>query len=63
LINHLDRVLRSAARLIGWVSKFDHISAYMQNVLHWLPLGIEYGILCGWPFGMEWSPIGSLVTS
>src|SRR6218665_61269 len=30
--------LRSAARLIGRVSKFDHISAYMRDVLHWLPL-------------------------
>ena len=29
----------SAARLIGRVSKFYHISAYMQDVLHyWLPL-------------------------
>src|SRR6218665_2439610 len=36
--NCLDRVLRSAARLIGRVSKFDHISAYMRDVLHWLPL-------------------------
>ena len=34
----LNRVLRSAARLIGRVSKFDHISAYMRNVLHWLLL-------------------------
>src|SRR6218665_1444710 len=24
--------------LIGRVSKFDHISAYMRDVLHWLPL-------------------------
>src|SRR6218665_2074663 len=31
-------VLLSAARLIGRVSKFDHISAYMRDVLHWLPL-------------------------
>src|SRR6218665_1859756 len=37
-IEVLDRVLRSAARLIGRVSKFDHISAYMRDVLHWLPL-------------------------
>src|SRR6218665_1762361 len=41
-LNCLDRVLRSAARLIGRVSKFDHISdhisAYMRDVLHWLPL-------------------------
>src|SRR6218665_1411827 len=34
----LNRVLRSAARLIGRVSKFNHISAYMRDVLHWLPL-------------------------
>src|SRR6218665_1125095 len=34
----MNRVLRSAARLIGRVSKFDHISAYMRDVLHWLPL-------------------------
>src|SRR6218665_3189013 len=37
-LNCLNRVLRSAARLIGRVSKFDHISAYMRDVLHWLPL-------------------------
>src|SRR6218665_3593211 len=36
-LNCLDRVLRSAARLIGRVSKFDHISAYMLDVIHWLP--------------------------
>src|SRR6218665_930717 len=29
---------RSAARLIGRVSKFDHISAYMRDVPHWLPI-------------------------
>src|SRR6218665_1008424 len=37
-LNCLDCVLRSAARLIGRLSKFDHISAYMRDVLHWLPL-------------------------
>src|SRR6218665_1771457 len=37
-LNCLDRVMRSAARLIGRVSKFDHISAYMRDVLYWLPL-------------------------
>src|SRR6218665_3033507 len=38
--------MRSAARLIGRVSKFDHISAYMLDVHHWLPLRqrIEFGI-------------------
>lgn len=35
-LNCLDRVLRFAARLIGRVSKFDQISAYMREVFHWL---------------------------
>src|SRR6218665_3508877 len=33
----LDRVLRSAARLIGGIPKFVHVSKYMLDVLHWLP--------------------------
>ena len=33
----LRRVHRAAARLIGGFRKFDHISQYMRNVLHWLP--------------------------
>jgi len=33
----LDRILRSAARLIGRKPKYDHISGYMLDVLHWLP--------------------------
>src|SRR6218665_648311 len=37
-LNCLDHVLRSASRLIGRVSKSDHISAYMRDVLHWLSL-------------------------
>src|SRR6218665_3717903 len=37
-LNCLNRVLLSVACLIGRVSKFDHISAYMRDVLHWLPL-------------------------
>ena len=37
-LNCLNHVLRSAARLIGRLSKFVHISAYMRDVLHWLPL-------------------------
>ena len=42
----LDRVLRSAARLIGRIPKFDHISSYMRDILHWLLLKqrIEYRI-------------------
>src|SRR6218665_1728857 len=30
-------VHRAAARLIGGFKKFDHISQYMRDVLHWLP--------------------------
>src|SRR6218665_2145298 len=30
-------VHRAAAQLIGGFRKFDHISQYMQDVLHWLP--------------------------
>ena len=37
-LNCLDHVLRSAVRLISWVFKFDLITAYMRDVLHWLPL-------------------------
>src|SRR6218665_1803980 len=40
----LSRVLRSAARLIGQIPKFGHVSSYMLEVLHWLPIRqrIEY---------------------
>src|SRR6218665_2654009 len=33
----LDRVLRSAARLIGGIPNFGHVSKYMLDVLNWLP--------------------------
>src|SRR6218665_1652777 len=33
----LDRVLRSAARLIGGIPTFGHVSQYMLDVLRWLP--------------------------
>ena len=33
----LDRVLRSAARLVGRIPKFGHVTDYMRDVLHWLP--------------------------
>src|SRR6218665_2641233 len=53
----MDRVLRSAARLVGGgLSKFSSITAYMRDVLHWLPVSerIQYRItamvsrLCPW---------------
>src|SRR6218665_3462859 len=33
----LDRVLRSAAHLIGGISKFGHVSKYTLDVLRWPP--------------------------
>ena len=38
--------MRSAARLIGRIPKFDHVSNYMLEVLHWLPIRqrIDYRI-------------------
>src|ERR1700733_5175586 len=33
----LDRVMRSAAGLIGHISKYEPVSDYMHTVLHWLP--------------------------
>ena len=36
-ICRLDRVLRTAARLVGRIPKLGRVSAYMRDVLHWLP--------------------------
>src|SRR6218665_2470703 len=33
----LDRVLRTAARLVGRMPRFGRVSGYMRDVLHWLP--------------------------
>ena len=38
LIGRLDRVLRSAAHLIGRIPKYASVPAYMRDVLHWLPV-------------------------
>src|SRR6218665_3393661 len=42
----LDHILRSAARLIGQIPKFDHVTGYMLEVLRWLPVRqrIEYRV-------------------
>ena len=37
-INSLLRVQRSAARLVGGCSRFSHVSAFMRDDFHWLPL-------------------------
>src|SRR6218665_3056912 len=41
-----DRVLRSAARLVGGLSKFSSITGYLRDGLHWLPISerIQYRI-------------------
>jgi len=33
----LNRVLRTAAQLVGCIPKFGHVSEYMLDELHWLP--------------------------
>jgi len=38
VLGRLDRVIRSAARHIGRIRKFGSVSAYMRDVLHWLPV-------------------------
>ena len=39
LLDRLQSVLNSAARLILGVPKFDSVSAAIRNELHWLPVG------------------------
>src|SRR6218665_547690 len=34
----LDRVLRSAAHLIGKLQRYDHVTRYKFDVLNWLPV-------------------------
>src|SRR6218665_3056340 len=43
----LERVMRSAARLIGKIQKFDHVTRYMLDVLRWLPVRqrIQYRVV------------------
>ena len=42
----LDRVLRTAARLVGRMPRFGRVSGYMRDVLHWIsyPQRIVYRI-------------------
>ena len=44
----LDRVLRSAARLVGRISKFSSVSAYMHDALHWLPISRRIYCIATW---------------
>src|SRR6218665_1790017 len=55
----LRRVDPGAARLIGGFRKFDHISHYMRDVLHWLPFlqRISYRIASlVWRCLSSWAP-------
>ena len=36
-LNCIYRVMRAAARLVGRIPRFGHVSDYMRDVLHWLP--------------------------
>ena len=34
--------MRSAACVIGGIPRAGHVSGYMLDVLHWLPLGMDH---------------------
>jgi len=38
LLQPVHCVLRAAARMISGIPKFGHISEYMRDILHWLPV-------------------------
>jgi len=62
----LDRVLRSAARLVGRLPKFSPISVYMRDVPHWLPISrrIQYCITAMVSLGVSFAaPPLTFVTS
>ena len=46
-ISSLQSVMNSAARLIARLPRYSHISTYMTDVLHWLPVAsrIQYKVL------------------
>src|SRR6218665_2962262 len=70
----LNGVLRAAARMIGGVPRFSHITDYMRDVLYWLPVqNLLYCLaLCSWKctflssaviysdFSLLWLPISPL---
>ena len=37
-LSSLERVFRSAARLVGSIPRYGSVSSYMHHTLHWLPL-------------------------
>ena len=36
-LSSIERVLRSAARLVGSIPRYGSVSSYMHHILHWLP--------------------------
>ena len=46
LLNKLQRVQNAAARLINCTCKFDHVTSFLRDTLHWLPIKqrIQYKI-------------------
>lgn len=50
LLACIDRVLCSAARVIGRISKFDHVSSYILEDLRWVPVGQRIAYRVGSPF-------------
>src|SRR6218665_2470713 len=57
LIGRVDRVLRSAARLIGHIPKYASVSAYMRDVLHWLPVSQR---ILYWISALVWRAVTGL---
>jgi hypothetical protein len=47
-LNCLTKILRSSARLVGGISRFDHVSDFMRDKLHWLPIfqRIRFRLAC-----------------
>src|SRR5688572_3644998 len=37
-LSSIERVLRSAARLVGSIPRYGSLSSYMHHIFHWLPL-------------------------
>src|SRR5688572_12340120 len=37
-LSSIERVLRSAGRLVGSIPRYGSVSSYMHHTLHWLPL-------------------------
>ena len=52
----LERVLRSTALLVGHIPKFDHVSDYMHDVVHWLHLSPANCLIQGLGSGLGLPP-------